>query len=177
MSPLDAFRTLSPEWKIATALVAGLLAALVAVMFLRSLMRRRIEDDPEYQRRHSILPESVDRVSGGSDPFSQGSFHERRSAPRRKGNPVSVQVSDARAKTAPVPGFVVDRSLQGLGLEVGGEMDVEVGMVLSVRPRSSGSQPPWTQVVVRNCREDGPGWRLGCEYVTPPRSEVRMLFG
>jgi hypothetical protein len=111
-----------------------------------------------------------------SDPFMQGSSFERRKAPRRGGNPIAILVSDADAEVEPVRGWVLDRSVGGLGLELEEEGQVDVGTLLSVRP-AEGSYVPWVKVEVRTCRKIGSAWRLGCKYLRSPVADIQMRFG
>jgi len=110
------------------------------------------------------------------DPYTQGSSFERRKAPRRGGNPIAILVSDAEGEVEPVRGWVLDRSLGGLGLELAEEGQVDVGTILSVRP-TEGSYVPWVKVEVRTCRRIGAAWRLGCKYLRPPVADIQMRFG
>src|SRR5579871_6843399 len=60
------------------------------------------DDEEAYLRENSMLPYSPEVAEGGSDPFDQGGFRERRGAPRRSGNPVDVLLSDAKAEVEPL---------------------------------------------------------------------------
>ncbi|MBY0524393.1 MAG: PilZ domain-containing protein [Gemmataceae bacterium] len=100
---------------------------------------------------------------------------ERRTAPRRRGNPVSVQVSDANARTEPFQGWVVDRSSGGLRLLV--DQSVSAGTVLSVRPTKAHPSFPWVQVKVRSCRPERSSWNLGCQFVAKLSWAELQVFG
>jgi hypothetical protein len=166
---------------VAAASMAGL---IVWVMHRRRRRRHPVdwfanrppasEHDPRYVAEHSILPDSVPRAADDSDPFSHGSFNERRGAPRRKGNPVDVLLSDAKAEVEPVHGLVIDRSLTGLALELDQEGEVDIGTIISVRP-SKGEV--WIRVIVRRREQTRSGWVLGCEFVRPPDSTSMLHFG
>jgi hypothetical protein len=134
------------------------------------------EADEEYLQEHSILPNTVPRSTSDSDPFSDGSFTERRLAPRRHGKPVLVLLSDEQREVEPVKGHVIDRSVSGLGLQLEEEGEVEPGTVISVRPKDA-PEAAWVKLIVRNCERNGSLWRLGCEFVRPPDGISLMQFG
>ena len=141
-------------------------AVLVAGIFAATRIARRPAKDAQVQKK----------PNKESDPFHQGGGSERRVAPRRRGNPIAVLVSDAEAAVEPVRGWVMDRSAGGLGLELEEEGEVDVGTILSVRP-AEGSYVPWVKVEVRSCRRIKSAWRLGCQYLRPPSADIQMRFG
>ena len=100
---------------------------------------------------------------------------ERRTAPRRKGNPVSVQVSNAIANVEPFQGWVIDRSSGGLCLLV--DQQVQPGRVLSVRPTKCHPGFPWIQVKVKSCRAERGSWNLGCQFEQKLSWTEMQLFG
>jgi hypothetical protein len=151
----------APLWlAVVTVLGAGILAAS-ATRFAR--------------RPAAAGHRGLKKDTTKDDPF-QRSGSERRGAPRRRGNPIAVLVSDAKAEVEPVHGWVTDRSASGLGLELDEEGQVEVGTILSVRP-VEGSSVPWVKVEVRSCRRIQSAWRLGCQYLRPPSADIQMRFG
>lgn len=135
------------------------------------------DEDEDYLREHSMLPYSPEVADGGSDPFHEGGFRERRRAPRRKGNTVDVLLSDDKAEVQPISGIVIDRSTTGLALELYAEGEVEPGTVISVRPRKGSGDLVWTRVVVRRCEKRRSSWILGCQFVRPPSGTAMMDFG
>jgi hypothetical protein len=112
---------------------------------------------------------------GPSQPDRLASGDERRTAPRRKDNPIEVHISDAAARAAPAPGRVVDRSVGGLCLAVSDP--VEVGTILSVRPATAPASIPWVQIEVRRQTVRAGYWELGCAFVQRPPLSVILLFG
>jgi hypothetical protein len=110
-----------------------------------------------------------------SDPFISGSKSELRSAFRRTGNPIPVHVIDQDKQTAPMNGYVVNRSVGGLGLQLDCPIDVQT--VLSVRPANAPHIAPWVEVVVKNCRKGPRGYDIGCQFVKVPPWPVLMMFG
>jgi hypothetical protein len=173
---LETISTWPATWQIGLATGAGVFAAALAYLVLRSLYPAT-GVDPDYLREHSILPEDVERSAEDSDPFSEGSITERRKAPRRRGNPVAVLLSDEDAACDPIEGYVVDRSIGGLGVELEESVDVEPGMVIAVRPRRDVGCASWTRVVVRNYEKVGSSGRLGCQFARPPDSQTMLHFG
>lgn len=106
---------------------------------------------------------------------TQASQPERRSCPRRKaGNRVEVFLTD-ESKESQVFGWVVDRSVGGLCLNV--EKPLSTGIILNVRPRNAAKTAPWIAVEIRSCREEGSEWQVGCRFVKPPQWNDLMLFG
>ena len=114
-------------------------------------------------------------ASGTSDPFVFGSTSERRVAARREGNTVEVVITAPDDNGESIQGWVVDRSVGGLGLRT--DVSVPVGAVFNVRPRSSSSAVPWTQLQVKSCRQEGTTWEVGCQFVRTPPWSVLLLFG
>jgi hypothetical protein len=135
------------------------------------------EADEAYLREHSMLPYSPENAGGGSDPFLEGGSHERRGAPRRKGNPIDVLLSDDNMEVEPVAGIVIDRSTTGLALELWSDGEVAPGTIISIRPRRTTTNTVWTKVVVKRCEKRRSSWVLGCQYVRPPGSNAMMEFG
>jgi hypothetical protein len=144
--------------------VGGVLGGLTIVLGLRFWGGRRADAAAPNP------PPSVDR-----DPFVVGSATERRLAVRRSGNSVEVFISDADAKTEPTRGWVVDRSVGGLCLLT--ETEASKGAILSVLPENAPKGTPWTQVEIKSCRQEGPHWELGCQFVRTPAWSVLLLFG
>jgi hypothetical protein len=113
--------------------------------------------------------------AASSDPFIFGSTSERRIAARREGNTVEVLIADRDATTAPLQGWVVDRSVGGLGLRT--DVPLPVGAAFNIRPHGAGTIVPWTEVEVKSCRQNADGWEIGCQFVRTPPWSVLLLFG
>lgn len=135
----------------------------------------RVQEQPE---RKVVAPPRVQKqserqaVAPAPPPPSDD---ERRTAPRRKGNPVSVQVTDAQGRGDAFQGWVVDRSSGGVRLLV--DQSVPAGMVLSVRPTKCHPSFPWVQVMVKSCRAERSSWNLGCQFVQKLSWAELQLFG
>jgi hypothetical protein len=98
---------------------------------------------------------------------------ERRASPRRKGNPVSVQIHQGDLEYI-VEGWVIDRSPGGLRLLV--DESIAPGTLLSVRPAKE-EHLPWVEVEVKNARQERKSWNLGCEFVDKISWEKLRYFG
>ena len=101
--------------------------------------------------------------------------HERRGAPRRKGNPISVYVANGAGNGDPFQGWVVDRSAGGLRLLV--DEPLAPGTQLSLRPVKVHASFPWTEVRVKNCFPERKSWSLGCQFVHKMSWEDLQHFG
>jgi hypothetical protein len=105
----------------------------------------------------------------------QKSQPDRRSCPRRKGgNRVEVFLTDD-SKESPIFGWVVDRSMGGLCLNV--EKPLSEGTVLNVRPRKAPQTAPWLAIEIRSCRPDGNEFEVGCRFLKQPQWNDLLLFG
>ena len=98
---------------------------------------------------------------------------ERRATPRRKGNPVSVQIHQGDIEYT-IEGWVVDRSPGGLRLLV--DESIAPGTLLNVRPAKD-DHFPWVEVKVKNARPERKSWNLGCEFVHQISWEQLRYFG
>ena len=108
------------------------------------------------------------------DPFLVGSAHEKRSQVRRGGLTVPVILCHAQGGT-PIVASVVDRSMKGLGILV--RLPLPRGTSLIVRHRDTHEKTLSVQVQVRNCRQKGQQWLVGCHFTHTPSANVLMLLG
>jgi CheY-like chemotaxis protein len=97
---------------------------------------------------------------------------ERRRAPRLEGNPLPILVN-APPAPGPAQGLVLNRSLEGLCLQLGKE--AAVGGVLNVCP--VGATEVSVSVEVRHCRQHDHAWVLGCRFLARLSSEQLELLG
>jgi hypothetical protein len=153
---------LSMPWPLAAGVGTGL-AAMTLALGGWLLMRKKPAPPPAEQDEPEV------------DPFAHGSTSERRSAHRRGGCLVEVAIRDPEMQNPPTFGWVTDRSLGGLCLRVGSE--VETGLVVAVRPAKAPPITPWTQVEVKTCVRDGDAFKLGCQFVRTPPYAVLLMFG
>lgn len=114
-------------------------------------------------------------LPGASDPFAESAPADRRVAHRRGGNPVEVDLVDPENAQPTVMGYVVDRSVGGLCLDV--ERPMTIGKELKVKIRSAPASVAPIEVEVKSCRAEGSSWRVGCEFTRTPTFNVMLLFG
>jgi hypothetical protein len=103
---------------------------------------------------------------------------DQRGAFRRHGNPVQVFLAKPDDKNDPATGSVLDRSVGGVRLALFHE--VEIGVVLSIRPINAEDMVPWVDIEIRSCRPsvEMPGqFEVGCQYVKSPPYSIQLLFG
>jgi hypothetical protein len=108
----------------------------------------------------------------------QAKAGEQRGTFRRQGNTVEVHVAKPEDKETPEIGSVMDRSMGGLRLALFHE--VEVGLILSIRPSTADKIVPWIDVEVRSCKpstEMPDHFEIGCQYVKSPPYSIQLLFG
>jgi hypothetical protein len=151
------------EWVIPAA---GVATAVVALGVGRSIVRGR---------RRSQQTDDVATKNLLTDPYFHGSLTEQREAARRAGNSVGIQVRDPEEKGPEQSGWVVDRSVGGICLQL--DNPLEVGTVWQIRPRNAPTGTPWVTVEVRNCVMECGAWKIGCKFEKTPTWNVLMLFG
>src|SRR5262249_282743 len=110
-------------------LVVGLVVACTALVACRFLGRRPAQPKPQDEIK---APQPANPKHASYDPFVQGSASEQRTAYRRTGNPVEVVITWATGTRAEMRGWVVDRSVGGLGLCA--PQEVASGTLLKVTP-------------------------------------------
>ena len=147
-------------WIIAAGLLATMLAFLVGV---------RVFTAPRQKPAAKDVPQEP------HDPFAVGGRTERRGANRRKGSSIGVLITDADRKGPEREGWVLDRSLGGLGLF--SDNEVAPGTQLRVQPENAPPMMPWVEVEVKECKPYETGYQLNCAFVKPPPYAVLLLFG
>jgi len=110
-------------------------------------------------------------------PVLAGDAPEERAAAALRHSPVAVLVTNAAASVPPVAGFVIDRSTEGVIVELEDDGQVDPGTQLKVRPTGADSLVPWVLVEVARRQGQKSCWQLDCRYVRTPPYSVRMLFG
>jgi len=109
--------------------------------------------------------------------LNNGNDMEQRFAAALRRAPVPVRVTDGEADVEPVNGWVINRSTEGVTLELDEEGEVDPGTLLNIRPAQSGEGIPWVLVQVHGRRIVERCWHLECQYVRMPPYSIRMLFG
>jgi hypothetical protein len=154
---------------------AGMSTYLVGCAFSSPLPEKELKALLASARNAPASPVAAPaKTPAKSDPFLAGSASEKRSVPRRGGLTVGVVVCRADGGT-PVEATVVDRSLKGLGILI--PRPLTRGTILKVRPRDAHGKTPAVEVQVRNCRQKGNQWLVGCYFLHTPPANVLMLLG
>jgi hypothetical protein len=103
-----------------------------------------------------------------------GVTRDRRAAPRRKGNPVEVQL-DKGAGDKLIIGYVLNRSVGGLCLLLDEPLPEKA--LAKIRPKGGSELTPWTDVTVQYCRQDGIQYEAGCQFHHTPNWSLLLQFG
>ena len=159
-----------PDWAI-PAIGAACAVLVLTFGYLIFLRKPRLPATPDPLPGLKLRRPAVQTMYS---PTGQGGIRQRRTALRRKGNPIDVQIA-ADAKEAPSSAMVIDRSDRGLCLAV--NYPHRVGAVVNVRPVAGDPSLTWVPVQVRNCRYVGKAYEVGCEFVKVPPRSVLILFG
>jgi hypothetical protein len=110
-----------------------------------------------------------------SEEDDDAAMQDRRTSPRRKGNPVPIIITNANSSIDSYQGWVLDRSAGGLRILV--DQAAAIGTVLAVRPAKSHGSFPWIQVRVRNCQPERSSWSIGVQFVQKPAWGELQAFG
>jgi len=151
------------------ALGAGL-AVLLSFLFLG----RR--GQPGRFRGPVVLPHQPSG-SGDWDNTPAARADERRRAIRRGGLPTPILIVDPKAgrRAKAMEAYVLDRSTGGLRLAL--ERPVVVGVTLLAKPGNAPDGFEWVKVLVRNCREVGDYYEVGCQFETELELNRLLMFG
>jgi hypothetical protein len=156
--------------------VLGIVGALLAFFVGRLMLHARSAPSGPVKPDENIKPaERSAPAPEVLDPFVHGAASEKRFAYRRPGNSVQVGIADAKGEIELATGWVIDRSMGGLRIEA--SMALEVGAVVSLRPRQCSAMTPWVEVIVNNCQKHGDVWHVGCKFVRMPAWSVLVQFG
>ncbi|MBY0524861.1 MAG: hypothetical protein K2R98_15760 [Gemmataceae bacterium] len=141
-------------------LLVGILFAVALFLGGRFLMGRLALDAPT--PRSSVSPRRT---------------REEPIPARRRASPVGVFLRGAQSQPEPFLARVVDRSINGLSIELDEKPGVPLGAVLTVRPCSAAEEFPWVEVRMQEIRHHKGTWELECPFVHVPPWSVRMFFG
>jgi PilZ domain len=102
---------------------------------------------------------------------------ERRRAIRRGGLPTPILIVDPKAgrRAKALEAYVLDRSTGGLRLAL--EKPVNVGGTLLAKPGNAPDGFEWVKVLIRNCREVGDYYEVGCQFETELELNRLLMFG
>ena len=153
----DLFLFLKETWLI---LLIGIGTAFVAFAAGLKTLRKRKPKPPKL---------------AAEQPFAAVGTHERRTAARRGGHPVSLDLHDPDELQPSQQGWVLDRSLSGLCLMVPNALPI--GSFWKVRPCNAPQTMPPVRVEVKSCAPDGAEWKLGCRFEKTPNYAVLLMFG
>jgi PilZ domain len=155
------------------ALWVAISAGLGVVLIFLFLGRR-----PTNPRQREIVESNPDPERDNWDKPPAVSRHdERRRSLRRSGLPTPLHVIDAkgsrRAKVAEA--FVLDRSTGGLRLAV--EKPYPIGHQLKAKPSKAPESFEWVNLVVRNSKETGDYFEIGCQFDSELELNRLLMFG
>ena len=105
----------------------------------------------------------------------RGSLADRRTSLRREGTPVKILATSPAFQNGTNPGYVLDRSTSGLKLAL--EAGMATGSSMQIRAAHAPETTPWVTVIVRNCKDTGEHFEMGCEFEKTPPWNVLLLFG
>jgi hypothetical protein len=118
--------------------------------------------------------EMLAQSSTSLNPRSPGIMSDKRLVVRHGGFAVRVTLSWEEGARA-IEASVVDRSWKGLGILVG--QPLPPGTPLTVQPSGLRGGTGCVHVEVRNCRQRGKSWFLGCRFLQAPAANVLMFLG
>ena len=100
---------------------------------------------------------------------------ERRRSTRRSGVPTPVRITDPQRPKKAFEAFVLDRSTGGL--RVASEKPFPSGSNLLIRPSNAPEEVASVTIIVRNCKEVGDYYELGCQFQEELPWHVLLMFG
>ena len=117
------------------------------------------------------VPEGMEPPGDETDP----SHANRRSALRREGKPVPIRITSPSLRSGKDGGYVLDRSTGGVRIAM--NLAMAPGSTMQIRANNAPDNIPWVSVIVRNCRNAGQHFEIGCEFEKTPPWNVLLLFG
>jgi hypothetical protein len=151
------------------ALGAGLVVILVFLILGRRKAKRFAGP--------VVLPSAPTASSNWEGPHPSARHDERRRSIRRGGLPTPILVIDSKAgkRAKATEAYVLDRSSGGLRLAL--EKAIPAGSALLAKPGNAPEGFEWVKLVVRNCREVGDYFELGCQFETDLELSRLLMFG
>ncbi len=125
----------------------------------------------------SHLPAVISAADAEPEPITtadQDAESNRRSLPRRRGNPVPILIRRSATDAEPIAGWVIDRSPEGLCVLA--DREANVGALLSIRPTHHAEALQWFPIRIRNCRLERSAWILGCQFIQELSWDELRLF-
>ena len=151
---------------------AALVVFLVALAFGGRSRRPKPEPvDPLTERLRG--PEDTSLPLGALPRPKPG---ERRKAHRRKEG-MTAEVTLAKSEEGEELGtaYVLNRSGNGIGFLA--RFALPPGMHVFMMPRKAEGALPWIPLEVKNCRQDGSDYEIGCQFLRPPSWNTLMHLG
>jgi hypothetical protein len=168
--PFDPSAFLQPHVLLAAA-GSALVVFLVALAVGRSQRPKPKPVDPLAERLRG--PEDTSLPLGALPRPKPG---ERRKAHRRKeGLTAEVALAKSEEGEELGTGYVLNRSGSGIGLLT--RFALPTGMHIFMMPRKADGALPWIPLEVKNCRQDGSDYEIGCHFVRPPSWNTLMHLG
>ena len=127
------------------------------------------------QRKKKLATATLAGDLKSSWATDQGALSDRRGSLRREGTPVKILATSPAFANGANPGYVLDRSTSGLKLAL--EAGMATGSSMQVRAAHAPDSTPWVTVIVRNCKDTGEHFEMGCEFEKTPPWNVLLLFG
>lgn len=160
------------SWKDPSLVLALGSGAVVLILFaiLRRTPRRAPVVSTNNNGSANIMPYDG---SGWLPPTPRSD--ERRRSTRRGGLPSSILLVEPKNRKRSMEGFVLDRSNGGLRVAL--EKPYPIGLNLEVRPINAPEETPWIPVIVRNCREVGDYFEVGCQFDQELPWHLLLMFG
>jgi hypothetical protein len=152
-----------PYFPIIVGCLVGLAILVVLRLYGSNTDKELIALERRLRIANQTMIESVETVG------------DRRENLRREGAPVKVHLSSPSFKKKTNYGYVVDRSTGGLRIAM--TMAMAPGSSLMIKADNAPETTPWVSVIVRNCRNAGQHFELGCEFEQTPPWSVLLLFG
>lgn len=124
-----------------------------------------------------VLPSSPTASPDWEAPHPLARHDERRRSIRRGGLPTPILVVDSKGgkRAKATEAYVLDRSTGGLRLAL--ERAFPAGTTLHAKPGNAPEGFEWVKLVVRNCREVGDYFELGCQFETDLELSRLLMFG
>lgn len=157
--------TLTPAAWLVGPWVVPLIGTVVCVIAYLILRRMLLSDTPTEQ------VQDIDEVD---IRFLGGITRDRRVAPRRKGNTIQIHVR-LTPEAEPIIGWVLDRSIGGLGILL--DQPLDPGLPVQVRSRTASETTPWIEATVRSCRPEGSQYEVGLQFIHIPSWNLMLQFG
>ncbi len=173
------------DMSLSDPLVWVALGAGFAVVFVFMLLGRRqrrtttvgVSAPPPPPKQDDAPPPPKQEPRNAADVWLPTATkpNERRRTLRRGGVPTAIHMVDPQDPKKILEGFVLDRSSGGLRIAV--EKPYPTGSAVQIRPTNAHAQSPWVTVIVRNCKETGDYFEIGCQFQEKLPWHILLMFG